>query len=95
MNSKTGCAMYMVAKILVIVGALNWGLYGVGMFMGSNLNLVNIIFGGMPTIESIVYVLVGISGVVMIFGCPCGTCKAGCTDCKVEEVPAAPVTPAQ
>ncbi|MBP6931580.1 MAG: DUF378 domain-containing protein [Candidatus Pacebacteria bacterium] len=88
MNNKIGCVAAKIAHVLVIVGALNWGLYGIGMFMGSNFNLVNLIFGTMPTIEAIVYVLVGISAVVGIFGCPCTNCKS----CQVE---AAPATPAQ
>jgi uncharacterized protein len=50
------------AMVLVIVGALNWGLVGLFGF-----NLVNALFGGVPTIESIVYVLVGIAGAWMIY----------------------------
>lgn len=58
--------MQKLAWILVIVGALNWGLIGVGAFMNTNLNLVNIIFGTWPTIELIVYILVGIAALVRI-----------------------------
>ena len=43
--------------ILVIVGAINWGL--IGFF---NFNLVDTIFGTMPIISRIIYALVGISG---------------------------------
>lgn len=56
----------MVAFVLAMVGALNWGLVGLGGFMGSNLNVVNLILGSMPTIEWIVYVLVGLSAVYLI-----------------------------
>ncbi|MBI4139277.1 DUF378 domain-containing protein [Candidatus Uhrbacteria bacterium] len=62
------CGVHKVAWILVIVGALNWGL--VGAF---NFNLVNTILGAWPTVERIVYVLVGLSAVSMFF---CGACKA-------------------
>jgi uncharacterized membrane protein YuzA (DUF378 family) len=48
----------MVAFILVIVGALNWGLVGLFGF-----NLVETVLGGMPAIERAVYVLVGLSAV--------------------------------
>ncbi|HEX8522558.1 MAG TPA: DUF378 domain-containing protein [Tepidisphaeraceae bacterium] len=50
-------ALDIVAAILVIVGALNWGL--VGAF---NFNLVAAIFGT-SVIANIVYILVGLSGV--------------------------------
>ena len=47
-----------LALILVVVGALNWGLIGLFGF-----NLVNALFGGAPAIESIVYILVGLAGI--------------------------------
>lgn len=46
-----------IALILVIIGAINWGL--VGIF---NFNLVDTIFGAMSIISRIIYTLVGISG---------------------------------
>ncbi len=49
-----------VAWWLVIVGALNWGLVALGM------NLVAMIFGGMPVVETLVYALVGLSGVYLL-----------------------------
>jgi uncharacterized membrane protein YuzA (DUF378 family) len=58
--------LHMVAWILVIVGGLNWGLVGLGMFMGNSWNLVHMIFGSMPMIESVVYVLVGLAAVYEI-----------------------------
>lgn len=82
--------MAKIAWILVLVGAANWGLTGIGMLAGFNLNLVNLIFGSWPMIEAIVYVLVGVCAVVKIFGCHCATCKAGCENCKVEATPATP-----
>ena len=70
-----------VAKVLLIVGGLNWGLVGVGMLTSHNWNLVNMIFGSMPTLEAVVYVLVGVSAVVKLFGCRCAKCKAACASC--------------
>ncbi|MCI9016381.1 MAG: DUF378 domain-containing protein [Clostridia bacterium] len=46
-----------IALILVIIGAINWGLIGI-----LNFNLVELIFGNMTIIARIVYALVGISG---------------------------------
>ncbi|MCX6755411.1 MAG: DUF378 domain-containing protein [Candidatus Nomurabacteria bacterium] len=74
----------MIAKILVIVGGINWGLVGLGMFMSANWNLVNMIFGTMPKIEAVVYILVGVSAVMMIFGCKCQKCAEACATCGTE-----------
>jgi uncharacterized protein len=51
-----------VALILVIIGALNWGL--VGIFNGYN--LVSELFGPMSGLSRIVYILVGISAVYLL-----------------------------
>lgn len=50
--------VHMLAYTLLWVGGLNWGL--VGLF---NLDLVNLLFGSMPAIANLVYVLVGVSAV--------------------------------
>lgn len=46
-----------IALILIIVGAINWGLIGFLKF-----DLVAAIFGQMSVLSRIVYALVGISG---------------------------------
>ena len=46
-----------IALILIIVGALNWGLIGLFRF-----DLVAAIFGEMTMLSRIVYGLVGLSG---------------------------------
>jgi hypothetical protein len=55
--------LHTVSWILIIVGALNWGLIGLGGFLGGNWNVVNMILGSMPALEWLVYVLVGASAV--------------------------------
>ena len=50
-----------IALALTIVGAINWGL--IGLF---NLNLVAVIFDNMPVVQSIIYSLVGICGLINI-----------------------------
>ncbi len=72
------CILAKVAKLLLIVGGVNWGLVGVGMFLGINLNLVNLLLGGMPMIEAVVYVLVGVSAVANAIGCICRKCSMAC-----------------
>ncbi len=59
-------SLNMVAWLLVIVGAINWGLVGLGGFAGANWNLVSMLLGSMPQVEWLVYVLVGASGVLML-----------------------------
>ncbi len=46
-----------IALVLIIIGALNWGL--IALF---NFDLVATIFGDMTVISRIVYGLVGLSG---------------------------------
>ena len=48
-----------LALILIVVGALNWGLVGIFQF-----DLVAAIFGGMSGVVSrIIYTLVGLAGI--------------------------------
>lgn len=49
-----------ISYILVLVGALNWGL--VGLF---DFDLVAKIFGEMSTLSRLVYILVGLSAVIL------------------------------
>jgi len=56
------------AMVLIIVGALNWGLVGLGAYMGGqNWNVVELLFGVWPGLASLVYVLVGIAGVWALY----------------------------
>ena len=50
-----------VCLILIIIGAVNWGL--IGFF---NLNLVALLFGSMSWISRIIYVIVGICGIYLL-----------------------------
>jgi len=50
-----------IAFVLVIIGALNWGLVGFFKF-----DLVASIFGDMSTVSRIVYDLVGLSALYML-----------------------------
>lgn len=50
-----------VALALIIIGAINWGL--VGLF---DFNLVSTLFGTDTIITKIVYILVGIAGIIDI-----------------------------
>ena len=50
-----------VSQILVIVGAICWGLIGAFQF-----DLVGTIFGAMSMLSRVVYVLIGVSGVMSL-----------------------------
>ncbi len=55
-NTTFGLILY----VLVLIGAINWGLVG-----GFNMNLVETIIPN-TTIERIVYIVVGISALILI-----------------------------
>jgi hypothetical protein len=50
-----------ITAILVIVGAINWGLIG-----ALDYNVVNVIVGSIAWLETTIYVLVGLAGIVEI-----------------------------
>ncbi|MDP3965185.1 MAG: DUF378 domain-containing protein [bacterium] len=68
--------LHVVAFILLIVGGLNWGLTGLGGFLGGNWNVVNLILGSWPVVEWLVYVLVGVAAVYEVV-----KHKQNCKDC--------------
>jgi uncharacterized protein len=54
-------SLHWIALLLVIVGAVNWGLVGLFQF-----DLVAALFGGQAApLSRVVYALVGLSGVVV------------------------------
>ena len=68
--------MCWLVGLLVVVGALNWGLVGIGGFMGRNLNVVNLLLGSWPAVEWVVYLLVGLAGLAL------GYYTLTCDDCS-------------
>lgn len=64
--------LHMAAFLLMAIGAINWGLVGLFGF-----NLVNAILGSWPMVETLVYILVGVSGVYILV-----THKADCKICS-------------
>jgi uncharacterized membrane protein YuzA (DUF378 family) len=78
------CGVHKLSLILVIVGALNWGLVGVADF-----NLVTAVFG-FGWVTRLIYVLVGVSGLMMLMAgrCCLGKClgKAGCQSGSCQPV---------
>lgn len=75
-----------IAKWLVVIGGINWGLVGLGMLLGNSVdswNIIHMILGSVPALEGIIYVLVGVAAIMKIFGCKCKNCKDG-TCCGTE-----------
>lgn len=54
-----------IALVLVVVGALNWGLVGLFRF-DLVASLVGLTFGQVNDISALVYVLVALSGVLVV-----------------------------
>lgn len=63
--------LHMAAFLLTAIGAINWGLTALGF------NVVNMLLGSMTGLETIVYLLVGASGVYILV-----THKADCKICS-------------
>jgi len=47
---------------VVAIGAINWGLVGL-----LNLNIVELLFGAVPMLAKIVYILVGLAGAYKLY----------------------------
>lgn len=63
--------LHILAYILLWLGGINWGL--MGLF---NFNLVGALIGSWPTIERLVYILVGVATLYII-----ATHKGDCKVC--------------
>ena len=68
------CAVCKIVGLLVAIGAVNWGLYGV-----FGVDLVARLLGDMTGPAKIVYGLIGVAGVMKILSCfmPCPCCNKG------------------
>lgn len=56
-----------LSYILLAVGGINWGIYGVAKFFGKTFDLVSLL---PSTIANIIFVLVGIAGTYALFQIP-------------------------
>lgn len=63
----------MLAFILVVVGGLNWGL------VAFKFNLVTTLVGKWPSVEMLVYLLVGLSALYLLL-----THKKDCKVCETK-----------
>lgn len=62
--------IHLIAKILVIIGALNWGLTGLANLTGiSQINVIEYVgvsVLGQSSIVDYIYILVGVAAIVII-----------------------------
>ena len=75
--------LHVISFILVIIGGLNWLLVGFGW------NLVTMIFGSVPLLVTIIYVLIGIAAIIELV-----THGKNCRMCSMKSG-MKPNTPAQ
>jgi len=68
LSPKTKRWIHIVAFILVVIGAIDLGLFGLipASSSGQGFDLLYAIFGFNATLLEIVYVLIGISGVYLL-----------------------------
>ena len=66
----------LASYVLVIIGAFNWGLQGLGTLAETNLNLVSLLagavgvsvtFDSLVVLEPAVYLLVGLAGLYQVY----------------------------
>lgn len=72
---KLLCGVCKIVGIFAAVGALNWGF--IGLF---HVDLVGKIFGEMSLVSRLIYIVVGISGALLLvsFFRVCPKCKQMC-----------------
>jgi len=56
------------ANWLVLIGALNIGLVGVGNLVGTNLDVLSLALGSLGVVQNIVFVLIGLSALWVLKG---------------------------
>lgn len=64
--TNSNSAWCLPSTILLLTGGVNWGLVGLGMLLNKDLNVIHMLLGGVPTLEAIVYLLVGIMAVKVL-----------------------------
>lgn len=62
---KNSSTLDWAAKLLLIFAGLNWGLVGV-----AGVDLVAMLFGGLPWLAKTIYILMGLSAVSWLY-CVC------------------------
>ena len=69
--------LHSIAFMLVIIGGINSGLIALSSYMSSNWDVINLALGSWPAVEMLVYLLIGISAVMLMF-----SHKRDCRECS-------------
>ena len=74
MGKKCGGAQ--AAWWLMVIGGLNWGILGLGYYIGKSWdwNVLHMIFGQWMWLEALIYLVVGICALMALWGCKCKSC---------------------
>ena len=62
---------YKIAKIVTIIGGLNWGLVGVTHLFGRHFDLVEYLGYALlnaPLVSDVIYVVVGVAALITLIG---------------------------
>lgn len=59
-----------ITWVLLVIGGINWGLYGL-----LGMDLVAMLLGGIPILATIVYALIGLSGLYCAYQMITGKCN--------------------
>ncbi len=59
--------MVAFARILLIVGGINWGLVGLGYFIKKDLNFINLLSAYYTQLPAIIYCVMGLAAIWLIF----------------------------
>ncbi len=60
---KNSHNLELIAMVLLVIGGLNWGLFGLFRF-----DIISAVFGEMTALSRIIYVLIGLSAVYRVVG---------------------------
>lgn len=59
--------MLKIAKFFLILGGINWGVFGIGILLGRNFNLIGLLSAFYPILPTILYLLIGFFSFILIF----------------------------
>lgn len=62
MSKDKGNAFDWIVWLLIVIGALNWGLVGFFQF-----NLIDVIFHAVPVVSRVIYAVVGLCALYSIY----------------------------
>ena len=59
--------MYQISRIFLVIGGIDLGIIGIGNFLGSNLNIIELFSQFNPMLPTILYLIIGASAIVWMF----------------------------